>query len=393
MMMSDLGNYSSDWSILKLSEVGTFSKGKGITKAELVSEGLPCIRYGEIYTVHHHVVKKFHSFINHETAKNSRRLNFNDLLFAGSGETLEDIGKAVGYCLSDKAYAGGDVVILSVLEKYRADYIACFLNSVGRSQLNKLGAGNSIVHIYARDLAKVKVALPCKKKQDEIVFILQTWDTAIEKIEALIAAKQHQFDWLVTRYINKSKHKKIQLSNFILEVSMRNKGNKIDRVLSVTNHSGFVLPEDQFERRVASLDLSNYKIVSNGEYAYNPSRINVGSIGRLDVWDKGVLSPMYTVFKLDFEQIDSDYFLYWLSSNEAKQRIKQSAQGSVRETVNFNSLGVIMIPLPNIVKQKKISNTLNTAKQEIDLLKSIAKQYRTQKRGLMQKLLTGKWRV
>ena len=115
----------------------------------------------------------------------------------------------------------------------------------------------------------------------------------IEKSEALLAAKERQFDWLVTRLINKSGHKRAQLSDIISEVSKRNRENNVDRVLSVTNHSGFVLPEDQFERRVASADVSNYKIVESGQYAYNPSRINVGSIARLDDWDNGILSPMY----------------------------------------------------------------------------------------------------
>ena len=103
--------------------------------------------------------------------------------------------------------------------------------------------------------------------------------------------------------------------HFISEVSMRNRGNEIDRVLSVTNRNGFVLPEDQFERRVASANVTNYKIVNQGQYAYNPSRINVGSIARLDDWDDGILSPMYTVFKLDHKMADSDYFFHWLSSS------------------------------------------------------------------------------
>ena len=209
----------------------------------------------------------------------------------------------------------------------------------------------------------------------------------------MIAAKEKQFSWLVSSSINKSGYEKSQLSNLTSEVSKRNGDRSIERVLSVTNHSGFVLPENQFERRVASANLSNYKVVSKGEYAYNPSRINVGSIARLDDWDTGVLSPMYIVFKLDGMKMDSDYFLHWLSSDEARQRIKNSAQGSVRETVGFGDLGAIPIALPNIETQKRIAHTLNTAKREIDTLKTLADHYRTQKRGLMQKLLTGKWRV
>ena len=98
------------------------------------------------------------------------------------------------------------------------------------------------------------------------------------------------------------------------EISERNRGGNDERVLSVTNSRGFVLPEDQFERRVASADLSNYKVVTRGQYAYNPSRINVGSIARLDDWKMGVLSPMYVVFGLDHAKVNSDYFLHRLIS-------------------------------------------------------------------------------
>ena len=382
-----------DWKVLPLSQLGSFSKGKSITKADLQNDGQPCIRYGEIYTLHDHSVKRFHSFINAELARSCKKLKFNDLLFAGSGETLEEIGKAVGYRLKQEAFAGGDIVILSLKDQYRSDYLAYYLNSQGRKQINKFGTGHSVVHIYSRDLEKIFVTLPPVHIQDEIVSILNQWDTAIQTTEALIDAKERQFGWLVTRLINKSGHKKKQLSDFISEVSVRNRGNEMDRVLSVINHSGFVLQEDHFERRVASANVSNYKIVYQGQYAYNPSRINVGSIARLDDWDNGILSPMYTVFKLDHKIVNSDYFLHWLSSSEAKQRIKKSAQGSVRETVSFGDLGAIPVCLSELTVQQNIAHTLNTAQQEIKLLKQLVRKYRTQKRGLMQKLLSGEWHI
>ncbi len=176
-------------------------------------------------------------------------------------------------------------------------------------------------------------------------------------------------------------------------MSKRNSSGTIDRVLSVTNNRGFVLPEDQFERRVASSDLGNYKVITRGQYAYNPSRINVGSIARLDGWDKGVLSPMYVVFKVNEEKVNSDFFLHWLSSHEARERIKRSAQGSVRETVSFTDLGAILFPLPRLEQQQIIAEALNTARQEIEILKKQVQAYCIQKCGLMQKLLTGQWRV
>ena len=297
-------------------------------------------------------------------------------------EEIHDTIVSTGFC------------VLTPQSELLAEYLHQYLFSEQMLKVfYQFNVGSNYPAINSSDIKNFPIFLPPLPEQKAIADILQTWDTAIEKTEALIAAKEKQFDWLVSRCINQSGYKKSQLSKFTSEVSKRNEDSSIERVLSVTNHSGFVLPENQFERRVASANLSNYKIVSKGEYAYNPSRINVGSIARLDDWDTGVLSPMYIVFKLDSMKMDSDYFLHWLSSSEARQRIKNSAQGSVRETVGFSDLGAIPIALPNIETQKRIAHILNTAHQEIDTLKTLVNRYRAQKRGLMQKLLTGKWRM
>ena len=261
-------------------------------------------------------------------------------------------------------------------------------------RLDRFYAGSGVPSLNRNDVHKKSVLIPTFPEQKAIASLLEKWDTAIEETEALIEAKEKRFKWLAKRLISKAEHSKYgRVSLITKEVSNRNRDGAVERILSVTNHSGFVLPEEQFEHRVASADLSNYKIVSNGQYAYNPSRINVGSIARLDDWDTGVLSPMYVVFRLKEKKVNSDYFLHWLSLEETRQRIKNSAQGSVRETVSFGNFGAISIPLPSLGVQTHIAKTLNVAKGEIDLLKQLAEQYRTQKRGLMQKLLTGEWRV
>ena len=78
------------WNISLLGELGTFSKGKGILKDQVISEGLPCIRYGEIYTTHNFIIKDFKSFISKDVATESKEIRNGDILFAGSGE----IGRA-----------------------------------------------------------------------------------------------------------------------------------------------------------------------------------------------------------------------------------------------------------------------------------------------------------
>lgn len=262
----------------------------------------------------------------------------------------------------------------------------------GKGELPKLVGETSIAHLTREKLLCLRVPVPPLPEQTTIADLLSTCDEAIDKAERLIASKEKRYLWMLSGLISKSKYPHCHIRDFASEVSKRNTCVAISQVLSVTNRYGFVLPEEQFERQVASSDLSNYKVVIRGQYAYNPSRINVGSIARLDNWEVGVLSPMYVVFNLT-EKVNSDFFLHWLESHEAKQRIRKSAQGSVRETVSFTDLGAIPFPLPPIYQQDQIADILNSTRREIDLLKQQADALRRQKRGLMQKLLTGVWRV
>lgn len=274
------------------------------------------------------------------------------------------------------------------------DYVSQYLNSpIGQARLRGLHVGSSLPHINTSELGRFKLPLPPLHEQRKLANLLATWDTAIQRTEQLIAAKERHYSHELSRLISRGHHPHAHVGTFAEEVSARNRGGNEARVLSVTNSRGFVLPEDQFERRVASADLSNYKVVNRGQYAYNPSRINVGSIARLDGWDDGVLSPMYVVFRLDENKVSSDYFLHWLNSHEARQRIKNSAQGSVRETVSFSEFAAITIPLPAHHTQNAIARYLNALREEIDLLGQSVAALKTQKRGLMQKLLTGQWRL
>ncbi len=254
-------------------------------------------------------------------------------------------------------------------------------------------AGHGTGRLDTDALKDVLVRVPSLPEQHQIASAIATWDASIQKTEQLIAAKERHYNHELSRLISRGQHPHTHVGNFAEEVSTRNRGGNEARVLSVTNSRGFVLPEDQFERRVASADLSNYKVVRRGQYAYNPSRINVGSIARLDGWNDGVLSPMYVVFRLDENKANSDYFLHWLNSHEARQRIKNSAQGSVRETVSFSEFAAITIPLPDKNTQTAIARYLNALREEINLLGQSVAALKAQKRGLMQKLLTGQWRL
>jgi len=325
----------------------------------------------------------------HEANKKSA-LREGDVLVVRSGAP----GTA---CVVPQEFAGSnciDVVFARPdCEHVLPEYLASYTNSdVGKRHIAGNQGGLALKHFNVGAFKRLEVLLPPLPEQHKIAEILRTWDVTLEKLTALRAAKERRLDGLAATLIYHEQAEYAHLREFLSEVSARNRDQQIARVLSVTNSAGFVLAEDQFAHRVASADLSNYKIVRRGQYAYNPSRINVGSIARLDAWDDGVLSPMYVVFEV-LDGLDSDFFGHWLRSAEARQRIALTAQGSVRETVSFGDLGSILVPVPAIERQRSISRALNTARQEMVLIDAQIEALTRQKRGLMEKLLTGRLRV
>jgi len=181
-----------DWDVKSLGSFGLFSKGKGISNNEKKETGIPCITYGEIYTKHHFIIKEFQSFIDIETTKTSQRIKKNDILFAGSGETLDEIGKCVAYTKDMEAYAGGDIVIFGP-NGIDSNYLSYSLNSeLIAIHKRKLGQGHSVVHIYSSGLKTLHAPLPPLPEQKKIAEILSTWESAIEQTRKLIDAKKRR---------------------------------------------------------------------------------------------------------------------------------------------------------------------------------------------------------
>jgi type I restriction enzyme, S subunit len=180
---SELGKIPESWEVKYLGAFGEFSKGKGISKKELSEDGYPCIRYGEIYTHHDIFIKKFYSFIDESISKQSVKIENNDILFAGSGETVEDIGKSVVYLNDDVAYAGGDIIILKS-QNINSLFLAFLLNhELVIKQRSKLGQGNSVVHIYSKELKKILIPIPSKEEQENIARLLKKFDNKFDLLK------------------------------------------------------------------------------------------------------------------------------------------------------------------------------------------------------------------
>lgn len=157
---------------------------------------------------------------------------------------------------------------------------------------------------------------------------------------------------------------KKRLGDYIQEYSVRNKSGEDIPVYSITNSQGFC--RDYFSKEVASKDKTTYKIVPRGCFAYNPSRINVGSVDWQRDEERVIVSPLYNVFSVSLE-IDQQYLYYYLKSSATLYRIKEVATGSVRDNLRLSMLYDFMIELPSLDIQRQIVSNL-------DLLASIIRQ-------------------
>ncbi len=137
----------------------------------------------------------------------------------------------------------------------------------------------------------------------------------------------------------------VRLGEIIEESSERNKNN-IDLVLTISNIHGFVQQTDFFGRKLSSKETSNYKVVRKFYFAYNPARINVGSIALNKDFNEAIVSPMYVVF-ITKKDLLPDYFKYHIQREYFKNQVINNTAGSVRESLNFNKTNNICLPPPS----------------------------------------------
>lgn len=197
-----LSGFADEWSVRKLSTFGAFLRGRGIKRDDVRPSGVPCIRYGELYTTYTDYTSSPVSFVNPSVAAMALPIRSGDILFAGSGETKEEIGTAVAYVGNVPAVAGGDIIVLRGTD-YDPVYLASLLNTPeAANQKARGGQGDAVVHINWRVLAGLEVTVPSVPEQRAIARVLCDADseiTALERrLEATRAIKRGMMQELLT---------------------------------------------------------------------------------------------------------------------------------------------------------------------------------------------------
>ena len=252
--------------------------------------------------------------------------------------------------------------------------------------------GATINSINSSDFYKFRFLFPPLPEQKAIAALLSTWDEAIEKTERLIQVKEAKLKGQIQKLISQrcdswphTKPKKI--FDTITEKNFPD-----EELLSVTQDRG-VIPRSMLEGRVMSPDgtTASYKLIKRGDFAIS-LRSFQGGIEYSNY--QGIISPAYTVLRPKIE-LSSDFYRLFFKSYIFIEKYLNLAVIGIRDgkQISIPDFLSIKIPVPPLEQQKEIAETLSVCQHEIDLLKQLAEKYKTQKRGLMQKMLTGEWRI
>lgn len=189
-----IGMIPKHWIVKRTKFVANaLEKGKGITKEEVISDGdIQCVRYGEIYTKYNQGFTDCVSRTNLEIIQPHQFFEHGDILFAGTGELVEEIGKNVVYLGNEKCLAGGDIIVMK--HHQDPDFLNYALNSIYSQKQKSYGKAKlKVVHISADNIGNVKIALPPLDEQQRIATYL---DDKCAKIDRLIAIKQEKINKL-----------------------------------------------------------------------------------------------------------------------------------------------------------------------------------------------------
>ena len=375
--------FNTEWNEIKLSDYCTIIT-KGTTPSKFYNSG---IRFIKIESLNNHYIDNSKClYIDDKThfGNLKRSILFeNDILFAIAGATVGKCGIVRKINLPANTNQALSIIrlknsinplfVLNCLDSYNMrKYI--FLNVAIGAQPN----------LNLEQIANFRFKIPSKIEQDKIINLINLLDKKIElqlkKIEALKLYKI----CIKNIIFNDEKYTETKLKYILKKWTEKNKNNEYDYVESVSNKHGFISQNEQFEdRNVASKDKSNYYVIRKNVFAYNPSRLDVGSLALKDNDLVSLVSPLYECFTTN----QNVYFmLEWFDSKEFKKGTFSKFEGGVRNTLSFTNLCEINISLPSITEQDKIANILMTFNNKLIYENEKLKQLKNLKKGLIQNM-------
>ncbi len=281
------------------------------------------------------------------------------------------------------------------------EYIYQYLTTpFGQKEVQSVISGQAITRITLTKLRNFEFWFPSLPEQNKIAVFLSAVDQKIQllqrKKELLEQYKKGVMQKLFSQEIRFKDDQgqdypdweEKRLGEFTYKVGKKNKENISYPIYSINNQEGFLPQSEQFEGMDSAdrgYDISMYKIIHNNTFAYNPARINVGSIGYSDNLDGVIISSLYVCFKTTAD-LDDGYLLKYLDTYAFNKAVLRNAEGGVRQYLFYENFSIIKIPTPSIDEQIRISQFLSTLDRKIDFMKSQIDHIKSFKKGLLQQM-------
>ncbi len=282
--------------------------------------------------------------------------------------------------------------------------------------IRRLGNAGTQQNLNAGIIKEIEVRVPEADEQRRIARVLACWDEAITTTERLLTNSRGQKQALMRDVLVGRKrfgrfsvrngwqatpHGRIpidwsypQIAAIAKECGYKLGSREAFPVLSCTKHQGLVDSLRYFNKQVFSADTSSYKVVPRGCFVYATNHIDEGSIGYQDLYEHGLVSPMYTVFKAG-DQVDDGYLFRLLKTEHYRQIFAAATNASVdrRGSLRWSEFRKLHVPIPPMAEQRAIAELLALAESEIKVVSETLRSFRAQKEALMAQLLTGKRRL
>lgn len=255
--------------------------------------------------------------------------------------------------------------------------------------------------INGRNLKQQRVLLPNIQTQRKTAEMLDAWDKSIELVQRLVAAKEQRFSALLGRLItsqtNSTSWRQAPIRQIAERIQRQSDGSGYP-LLTIASASGFIPQEEKYSRYMAGESAKTYTLLRAGEFSYNKGnskRYEFGCVFQLQEHEAALVPSVYVSFRLH-DSVCAAYLRHLFSADYLKPQLRALVKTGVRNNGLLNIrpdefMGTT-VPLPPLQEQKRIADILDTSRQEITLLFKQLEALKTQKRGLMQKLLTGQWR-
>ena len=373
---NDDGNNYPNWEDKKLDNVFKFYKGKGISKIELSEEGIPCIIYGELYTKYREVIGVVKSKTNIK-----KELLFmseiGDILIPSSGETQKDIATA-STVMEKNVALGGDINILRSKETINSSYVSYYLKHIKNIEISKLSQGNSVVHLYSKQLSNLKIEIPSLEEQQKIGDFFMLLDKRIEQQEQKIALLKDYKKAMMQKIFSQKIRFKDDNGNDYPDWEEKKLG-KICRVKSSQLTNNVVEEIGKYPVYGANSIVGYTESYEVNKYV---SIVKDGAgVGRI-AFINNKSSVLGTLQYLIGIEITTE-FLYVLLSNV---NFKLYQTGTTIPHIYFKDYSKMIIDIPCQLEQEKISSFLFAMDLNLENQEAILNNLKEQKQGLLRKM-------